>query len=178
MALSGSGNNENSVNPVNSENPPGPTVCGLEWFELQVAPCIYRFAIVPDQPILMGLGPDEQDNGATMLIRHDRTPALYQQVVDKVSSCVEVCGIMDCALHNPQLAFADEMLDKESVHMRIAYTDGRRWASVFAVDHVPMEIGFLLEETKKLTQQVLEEQDHEMISGTDASTHVKSPQQL
>ncbi len=149
-----------------------PITYRLVWFELQVAPFTYRFAIMPEQPILIGLEGENGEQGATMLIRYDHVPEVYEQTVERVDALVQEHGILSLPLKNPQLAFADEALDHASVHIRIAYADDRRWASVFEVDDLPPEIASLIRETKELARQTMETGSNETITGNEARGHL------
>ena len=63
----------------------------LTWFELQVAPMEYRFAIIPKQPILVGsIG----ENKATILLRYDVDPKSYDKTVESIDKLIKELGIM------------------------------------------------------------------------------------
>jgi hypothetical protein len=144
----------------------------LVWFELQVAPFSYRFAIMPEQPILIGYEGENGEKGATMLIRYDHVPAVYDRTVEKISDLVQKSGVMKLLPNDSHIAFANASMDKPSVHVRIAYSDERRWASYYEMDKIPKEVESLIQETKKLAKQLMIEQSNEKISGEKAHEHL------
>jgi hypothetical protein len=144
----------------------------LIWFELQEAPFSYRFAIIPEQPILIGFEGEKGEKGATMLIRYDHVPELYERTVESVSKLVQKSGVMELTPKNPQSAFDDGTLERPSVHLRIAYSDDRRWAGVFEINKLPKEIEVLLQETRQLAKQLMQDQSNETISGEIAHGHL------
>jgi hypothetical protein len=144
----------------------------LVWFELQIAPATYRFAILPEQPILIGLEGENGEKGVTMLIRYDHVPEVYERIVERISDLVQKSKVMELPPKNPQVAFDDGAIKNPSVHIRIAYSNDRRWASVFEMNKIPKEIETLIQETKKFAKKIMKEQSSEKISGEKALAHL------
>ncbi len=144
----------------------------LVWFELQIAPDSFRFAILPEQPILIGYEGENGEKGVIMLIRYDHVPDVYERTVEKVDHLVKKCGIMELPSTKPEMAFADAGVDKPSVHVRLAYADGTRWASFLALDGVPDPVADLIRDTKELARQIAREQTSDVIDGDTAISYL------
>ena len=144
----------------------------LTWFELQVAPSAYRFAILPKQPILIGFKGENGDKGATLLLSYDDVPEVYEKTVEKVDAIVQNSGLLSLVLKNPELAFSDDTMKQQSLHIRIAYGDDNRWASVYILDDLPVELNSLLSETKLLARKMLKEQTNDKIDGNTALKYI------
>ena len=135
----------------------------LVWFELQVAPASYRFAIMPKQPILIGYEGEDGEKGATMLIRYEHVPDVFERTVEKVDGLVKKSGILGLPPSNPDQAFADTAMTAPSIHIRIAYADNRRWAGFYSIDALPEAVVTLVQDTKILAKQIIQEQTGEKI---------------
>jgi len=140
----------------------------LVWFELQIAPASYRFAIMPEQPILIGYEGENGEKGATMLIRYEHVPDVFERTVERVDALVRKSGIVGLPPRNPDRAFDDSSMADQSVHIRIAYADNTRWASVYGADEIPQAVVGLIHDSKALARQIMQEQTNEAIDGDAA----------
>ena len=140
----------------------------LVWFELQIAPASYRFAIMPEQPILIGYEGENGEKGATMLIRYENAPDVFERSVERVDALVRKSGIMGLSPSSPNLAFDDTAMIDQSVHIRIAYADNTRWAAVYGADEIPQAVAVLVHDSKALAKQIMQEQTSETIDGDTA----------
>lgn len=140
----------------------------LVWFELEIAPASYRFAIIPEQPILIGYENENGENGATMLIRYENVPDVYERTVEIVDALVKKSGILRLPPTNPSQAFADSSMNHPSVHVRLAYADNTRWAGIYTTDAIPEPVSALLRDTKALAKQIMQEQTKDVIDGDTA----------
>lgn len=145
----------------------------LVWFELQIAPASYRFAIMPEQPILIGYEGEDGEKGATMLIRYEHVPDVYERTVEQVDTLVRRSGILDLPPENPAQAFDDTSMKHPSVHLRLAYADNTRWAGFYATDAIPEPVSILMRDTKALARQIMKEQTNEAIDGDTAHSFLK-----
>lgn len=148
----------------------------LVWFELQIAPSSYRFAIIPEQPILIGFEGESGEKGATMLIRYEHVPDLYEKIVEKVDNLVKKNRILSITPVNSVNSFSDNLIEKPSVHIRLAYADNTLWASFYELSNVPNEIDALIQDTKSLAKQIMKEQTQETISGDAAQAYIEPAQ--
>jgi hypothetical protein len=142
------------------------------WFELQIAPASYRFAIMPEQPILIGYEGENGEKGATMLIRYDHVPEVFNRTVEKVNDLVKNCKIFDLPITNPDLAFEDSYMNEPSVHIRLAYANDKRWAGYYPLGDEPDAVSSLIRDTKALAKQLMEEQTNQVIDGDTAHSHL------
>jgi hypothetical protein len=140
----------------------------LVWFELQIAPAFYRFAIIPEQPILIGCEGENGEKGATMLIRYEHVPDVYERTVERVDTLVRKSGVMGLRPSRPNRAFDDAAMTDRSIHVRIAYADNTRWAAVYDADEIPQAVAVLVQESRALAKQIMQEQTSETIDGDRA----------
>jgi hypothetical protein len=145
----------------------------LVWFELQIAPASYRFAIMPEQPMLIGYEGENGEKGATMLIRYEHVPDVFERTVERVDALVRKSGIMGLPPSDPNRAFDDESMVDQSVHVRVAYADNTRWASVYGADEIPQAVAVLIHESKALAKQIMQEQTNEAIDGDTAQAFLE-----
>ena len=145
----------------------------LVWFELQIAPASYRFAIMPEQPILIGYEGEDGEKGATMLIRYEHVPDVYERTVEQVDSLVKRSGLLNLPPENPAQAFADPGMSHPSVHIRLAYADNTRWAGFYTTDAIPEPVSILIRDTKALAKQIMKEQTSDVIDGDTAQSFLE-----
>jgi hypothetical protein len=60
----------------------------LVWFELQVCPHEFRFALVPRQPVLFGYRPDNGERGRTILVPYAGNEELVDSLIASLDSLV------------------------------------------------------------------------------------------
>ena len=144
----------------------------LVWFEIQITPFTYRFAIIPEQPIVIGYEGDEVNDGATMLIRYDHVPEVYEKTVEEVARLVKESGALTLKPIKPNLAFSEDLMEQHAVHIRIAFADDKRWASVYDLDKLPMEIETLIEDTRNYAMTVMKDHTKDNIGGELAETYL------
>jgi hypothetical protein len=145
----------------------------LVWFELQIAPASYRFAIMPEQPILIGYEGENNEKGATMLIRYEHVPDVFERTVERVDELVKKSGILGLPPSKPDQAFDDTAMTTPSIHIRIAYADNRRWAGFYSIDAPPAAVASLVKDTKVLAKQILQDQSSEKIDGETAHSFLE-----
>lgn len=145
----------------------------LLWFEIQVTPFTFRFAILPEQPILIGYEGENGEKGKTMLIRYEHVPDVYESTVERVDVLVKESGVLELAPYNAEYAFSDDWIGKSAVHIRIAYADNTSWAGVFMLDELPKEINVLVQSLKELGKQIVLEQGSQKISAESAKTYIE-----
>jgi len=128
----------------------------LVWFELEV--CIFqcRLAMVPGQTMLYGV---KSEDG-----RIHRFELPYQGNEERAESLLESLhwlilanGILDLPEVMPRAAFRMRAMNQDSVHIRIAYSDGRRWASMYLPAEVPAQVQAFIEQAKYLAAQELKQ---------------------
>lgn len=142
----------------------------LVWFELQVAPASYRFAIMPDQPILVGYEGENGEEGATMLINYEQVPEIFEQTIENVDALIKKNNMLSLPPINPEQAFADATMTAPSIHVRIAYADNKRWAGFYPIDNPPPALAALIQETKALAKQLIHQQNNKRIDGETAQS--------
>ena len=114
----------------------------LDWFELQITPHVFRFAVLPNQPVLIGFGtvatqptPSEpiveQVKPATYLISPATNSVQVDLIVSLLDDLIEKHQVFQSPSHEPHKTFQDVYLHVPSLHLRIGYGT-RRWQSWYA----------------------------------------------
>lgn len=119
----------------------------LTWFELQISPVEYRFAIIPKQPILIGpLG----ENESIILVRHEIDPVGYDKTVEKMDKVIQELKVLELPQINPEKCFADKAIEQETIHLRFRYSNNISWSSCYDITNVPPQILKIIEKSKDI----------------------------
>lgn len=145
----------------------------LQWFELQVNPMVYRFAIMPEQPILIGLPGENGEKGSVLLVRYDQAPETYTKIVESIDTLVRQHKLLSLPMKDPGLAFQEAAMNTPGTHLRLAYADKTSWAGAFPAGTEPSALNVLVEATKTLAKQVKREIGGQIIDGDKAMEHIK-----
>lgn len=140
----------------------------LVWFELEVCPQRFRFAVMPGQPVLFGCEPDEGEEGKTILVPYEGNEELVDSVIESLDGLVRSNQIFSTPPNAPDRAFQEDSMKTASVHIRIAYESNQRWASMYALQDAPPNVLKLLEQSKQLGLEVFSTVPSRTISGERA----------
>jgi len=140
----------------------------LVWFELQVCPHEFRFAVLPGQPVLFGYRPEGQHKGRTILLPYAGNEELADSLIASLESLVRANHIFDTPPNAPDRTFHKDTTGAASLHIRIVCASGKRWASMYALNDVPPNVRTLLEQSKQLGLDVLGPAQSRAISGERA----------
>jgi len=108
------------------------------WFELELRPRVFRFAIIPGQPGLVGIGVQLEGGPApsTTLMPIDQFGDAIERLLSDLSVLVKQIGIWETPENQPELCFAPGRSDLKSLHLRMAtLTENRQW--YFTRDDAP-----------------------------------------
>jgi hypothetical protein len=128
----------------------------LEWFELQVCPLEFRLAVIPEQPTLIGFG-GEGEEGETALIPYEENAAAVDRLIESLDALVRRHRLFETAMRAPERCFEDDPMQTASLHLRVAYADGTRWAAMYPLAKVPANVQALLDECRELGRRVIRE---------------------
>jgi hypothetical protein len=149
----------------------------LVWFELQICPHVFRLAVLPGQPVLFGYRPEGGEKSRTTLIPYAGNEALVETLAAGLASLVRANRILGTPPNAPGRAFRKDTMGTASLHIRIAYANGRRWASMYALNDVPSNVRTLLEGSKQLGLDLLGAAQSRAISGERAMALVEAEAQ-
>jgi hypothetical protein len=141
-----------------TEPKPAPSPFRLVWFELQVCPFEFRLAIIPGQPVLIGYGSGNGEEGQTALMPYEGNEKTVDWLIDSLDARIRTNRIFETPPLAAEQAFTDAAMQTPSLHIRAAYADDKRWAAVFPLNGMPANVQALLEETRQLGKQVIERQ--------------------
>lgn len=130
----------------------------LEWFELQISPNKFRFAVVPDQAIMLAKEYGEKTRGGIWLLQRDDTMA--NTIINTLDSIIRLNHVIENKENSPEKTFEDDSLKTPSLHIRIGYgTDGygtkKRWQSYYTLENVPANIETLVQACRSLCDRAI-----------------------
>ena len=125
------------LKPPAEVKPPVPKSNPIVWFEMQVAPMAVRLAVLPGQPILFGYGETARKPAETWLLRAKENPEAAKAFAIGLGNVIRSNPIFQTAPHDPAKAFDPEALKTLSVHVRMAWADGKRWATYYPTTSIP-----------------------------------------
>lgn len=149
-------------------------IAKLIWFELELCPHQFRFAIIPDQPILIGFSGEYfgRDKGAVLLVRKEEVPEMFEDIIVKTDKLLKKYKIIDLPRHNADAVFADKNMKEVSLHVRVAY-DNQKLASLFLLNQMPLGMEKFLGELKEFAIKIFDAPSRRPISYGHAKNIVK-----
>ena len=128
----------------------------LTWFELEV--CIFqlRLAVVPGQTMLYGHKAEDGKIESSEL-PYEGHEQRAESLLHSLHWLVRANGILELPEIMPRAAFRMRAMKAKSVHLRIAYSDGRKWASMYLPAEVPANVQALIEQAKYLAAHEFEQ---------------------
>jgi hypothetical protein len=120
------------------------------WFELQVAPLEFRLAVLPGQPVLFGCAESEGQPAATWLLRVKENPNAAKAFATGLAEVIRSHPVHESPPSEPDKCFQPETLKVPSLHLRLAWADGRQWATFHPRDSIPAPMLKLVEACRRL----------------------------
>jgi len=163
-----------------------PLAASLEWFELQICPYDFRFAVLPQQPILIGWQRENSDDNLLWLMSREDYPDAFRSIINSLDSLIKSSRVLETEPHEPETTFEEGAMNMPSMHLRIGYgTDGYgtgyRWQTCYDITEIPDKFLSFLEGCRKLALGIIEANPGRDVSDHEAweLTHVKrTPDQL
>jgi hypothetical protein len=122
----------------------------LDWFELQICPQEFRLAVVPGQPMLIGVRRSSAEEPATWLFPRTAT---YAESIDAVTRrlqrIIATSGVLANKMPGADRTFSPEWLKSPSLHLRMGF-GSHRWQGWYALDDLPEHVQALLAACKDL----------------------------
>lgn len=126
----------------------------LVWFELEICPGKLRLAVIPGQPVLFGYEPDSGEKGKTILVPYEANEDLVDSLIESLDALVRSNKIFGTSPNAPERAFEGNAMSTPSIHIRIAYSNSRRWASVYTLKDAPPNVRTLVQQCRQLGLEV------------------------
>jgi len=126
----------------------------LVWFELEICVFQFRLAVVPGQTTLYGF---KLEDGKIQSVQlpYQGNEQRTESLLESLHWLILANGILDLPEVMPRAAFRMRAMKAESVHLRIAYADGRKWSSLYPPAEVPPQVQALIEQARYLAEQEL-----------------------
>jgi hypothetical protein len=140
----------------------------IVWFELQIAPLEFRFAVLPGQPILFG-----SSDTATWLLRAKENPDAAKALAIGLADVLRSHPFHRSPPNEPEKCFQPEVLKTPSFHLRVAWADGTRWETYHARDAIPPGLIELVEACRRLGLEKIASLGGRRLSAEEALGEVK-----
>jgi hypothetical protein len=147
----------------------------IVWFELQIAPFEFRLAVLPGQPVLFGYSEDQGRPGATWLVRAKENPDAAKAFAAGLANIISSRPVYKAAPNESAKCFEVEALKTPSLHLRLAWADGTRWASFYPRDAIPAEMGELVAACRRLGIERIASLHGRRVTPEEALREVQSP---
>jgi hypothetical protein len=122
----------------------------LTWFELEVCPLQLRLAVATGQNALFGYQPEDGSKVRSYAMRYRRNEEHFKSLLESLHWLLVANAILDTPQTAPDKAFDVQAMSVKSVHLRIAYSDGRKWASVYTEGEAPANVLTLIDQARYL----------------------------
>src|SRR5262245_42963219 len=122
----------------------------VTWFELQIAPFEFRLAVLPGQPILFGCTDTGGGQAGTWLLRVKDNPNAAKAFAIGLANVIRTHPVHTSEPNEPDKCFQPDALQTPSLHLRLAWSDGRRWATFYPRGSIPAPIAELVEACRQL----------------------------
>jgi hypothetical protein len=139
----------------------------LTWFELEVCPFQFRLAVATGQNALFGYQPQDGGKVRSFAIRHRGNEEAIKSLLESLHWLLVANAIMESPQVAPEKAFDVQAMTGKAVHVRVAYSDGRRWASVYAEGEVPGNVLTLIDQARYLGAREFEGPAETKPAGTE-----------
>jgi hypothetical protein len=147
----------------------------IVWFELQIAPFEFRLAVLPGQPVLFWYSEDQGRPGATWLLRAKENPDAAKAFAAGLASIISSRPVYKAAPNESAKCFEVDALKAPSLHLRLAWADGTRWASFYPRDAIPTEMAELVAACRRLGIERIASLHGRRLTPEEALREVQSP---
>jgi hypothetical protein len=135
----------------------------IVWFEIQIAPFEFRLAVLPGQPVLFGYSEDEGRPGAAKAFAAGladviRSHPVYRSEPNESAKCFQV-----------------ETLKTPSLHVRVGWADGKRWATYYPQDAIPPHMAELVRACRRLGVERIASLNSRPLTPEEALREVRAP---
>ena len=148
----------------------------IVWFELQIAPFEFRLAVLPGQPVLFGCSEAEGRPAATWLLRVKENPNAAKAFATGLAEIIRAHPVHGGEQSEPDKCFQTETLKIPSLHLRIGWADGRRWATFYPRDSIPAPLVELVDACRRLGLEKIASLDSRPLTSEEALREVKGPE--
>jgi hypothetical protein len=148
----------------------------IVWFELQIAPAELRLAVVLGQPILFGYRGTPAAPGEVFLLRPEDSPAAAKDVTAGVGDLINAHRILRLPPEDAECSFRPETLQDPSFHLRIAWMDGRRWATYYPAASTPAEMQAFAEACRRMGVKKIASLPRTALSNDAAESEIVPPE--
>ena len=145
----------------------------IVWFELQIAPFEFRLAVLPGQPVLFGCNEAEGQPAATWLLRVKENPNAVKAFATGLAEVIRAHPVYEGEPREPDKCFQTETLKIPSLHLRIGWADGRRWATFYLRDSIPAPIVKLVDACRRLGMEKIASLGGRRLTPDEALREVK-----
>jgi len=122
----------------------------LTWFEVELAPNEYRFGVVPGQPILFSPPASQRNPDGGLIVFRPDSPARqerYDEILRSLGILLNRYQLVETPMHEPNRVFDKNFAQQPSLHVRVAFASGRRWATWYPKQEISEKLKAFVQET-------------------------------
>ena len=128
----------------------------LKQFELEVCPQQFRLAVLAGDSMMLGFRPSGTEKPNITITRHQGNENKVESMLDSLHWLLVANNVLDTPLTAPNCVYNPMYMKDPSVHLLLAYSDGRKWGSMYVLGELPENMRNLLDQVQYMAMQSLE----------------------
>ena len=156
---------------------PAARPASVTWFELQIAPNEFRLAVLLGQPILFGSSDTAAGPPRDLAVSREGQSECGEGFCHRVGGVIRRHPVHASEPNEPDKCFQPAALQIPSLHFRLAWAGGRRWATFYRRESIPAPLLELVEACRRLGLAEIASLASRALTPDEALREVKSPQE-
>jgi len=128
----------------------------LKQFELEISPLQFRFAVLSGDNMLVGYKPGGADRPHIITTRYQGNEEKVEAMLESLQWLLVANNLPETPVTAPNCVFNPMYMRDPSVHLLFAYSDGRKWGSMYRLDSLPDNVRDLVDQVRYLAIQSVE----------------------
>lgn len=124
----------------------------ITWFEMQIAPFTFRFAVAAGKEVLFSDNAPNSRHPQETFVLEERSDLFLSALTAMAAGYGDVFGGPQTA---PDRCFTQDMMQQPSFHLRVAWDNHYRWASMYPLNQLPPRVRQLFEDSRAVFEQVV-----------------------
>ena len=128
----------------------------LIQFELEICPLQFRLAAKSRDGMLLGYRQEDTGKRRTVITNYQDNAQLVDAMLESLHWLLQANSVLDTPVAFPASVYNPMYMTDPSVHLVFAYSDGRKWGSMYPLEELPDNIRNLVDQVKYLAMQTLQ----------------------
>ena len=144
----------------------------LNWFELQISPHEFRFAVASGRDALIAFKRDKASNCETHLLPIKDNKSNIDLAFSSLHAFLQKHNVRGTSFHKPEKTMQAATLSIPSLHLRFQYGN-RGWASFYLIEEIPPNIQALFDDCYKLAISIIARSPKRQLSNEEVLKDIK-----